>query len=1111
MADEEPHTGVGVFLIPEASDPIVAASSEQAHMTTIWLGDMNDLDEDTIGAIRGEIAAYVANLDGPVVVPTLDQGELGDEGAMVQFLELTEALAALRDGLLAASPTVQRVMDSVEQFPEWTPHITLGYPETPPTGEYDGDAVTFDRVGLWVGPDQEEFPMSGEKKPALAAGGVVQRNQTALVGDGPGAPYYIVPLSVARQFLGGVTAERGGLQWPKLSSLVADARSNPIDDQSDLTLDVEDGEMPMDELEDDEEEITEIPVHGVATIEARATGDGRGFRPAALSIGAMPQPLGYEYTSTHGGDTSNVAIVGRIDSYERKDIGNGETEIRWRGVIMPGKEYGAKAIESIIDGSYTGLSVVVDSVEVDVTEEREAMRQRILADMGEGEQPASEDFDIEAMLDDIVGDGKQQTTWFKSARVRRFDMVPTGAFQEAYIALGHEFADEMSEEALVAAAQALEDCGCLDDLFSSVIVDLSELTEEQLAEYEALSEDDQLEYAREHGAILASAFRDIPADERKKLADEGKALPDGSFPIANVDDLKNAIQAIGRAKDPEAARAHIKKRARELGEEKLIPEDWSLAATAFAPGTKDGPGWITHPIPTARIRRYWVRGEGAAKIKWSVPGDFRRCLAQLRKYIANPEWLAGTCANLHKEAIGVWPGQENGGRRGHSLTAAAAVRTSGLLSTTAPALERARVERIGVGQVMAVSAEGASRQAPEKVLSAGHRIEMTRPDAVTYTAQVVEVQSTKDGTVLLLEGEDVSAGALPAAVAVPVDGPSPQVARGVDEGADLLHADEVLELRLSGEFRLPVGTDSPVVTLAHALAESSSRAVAKFGVDTPVHTGHSTPPAPLFSLVAAAAPVDASFFERRELENPRVGIVVDGDAVYGYLAQWNQCHVGIQNECTLAPHSPSNYGQFRTGTVMTTAGPVAVGQLTMNTGHARGDLSARSTVAHYDNTGAAAADIACGEDRFGIWFAGRIRPNLSEEDRYALAASGRASGDWRVIGGAYELVAALVVNVPGFPIPDVSITASADLEMPVSITAAGIIRPEDIDEPVEPESMGLVLDAETIAGIATAAAEQVLFRQRQEALADSTAPARAALSAHLLSSARAKLAEITKE
>lgn len=61
---------------------------------------------------------------------------------------------------------------------------------------------------------------------------------------------------------------------------------------------------------------------------------------------------------------------------------------------------------------------------------------------------------------------------------------------------------------------------------------------------------------------------------RKDLAASGKALPDGSFPIVNREDLENAIRAIGRAKDPDAAKAHIKARAKALGAEDALPDDW---------------------------------------------------------------------------------------------------------------------------------------------------------------------------------------------------------------------------------------------------------------------------------------------------------------------------------------------------------------------------------------------------------------------------------------------------------------------------------------------------------------------------------------------------------
>jgi hypothetical protein len=62
----------------------------------------------------------------------------------------------------------------------------------------------------------------------------------------------------------------------------------------------------------------------------------------------------------------------------------------------------------------------------------------------------------------------------------------------------------------------------------------------------------------------------------------------------------------------------------------------------------------------------------------------------------------------------------------------------------------------------------------------------------------------------------------------------------------------------------------------------------------------------------------------------------------------------------------------------------------------------------------AAADVTAGEDDFGIWVAGALRPGLRAEDVRALMASD-VSGDWRRIGGSLELVAVLAVNVPGFP------------------------------------------------------------------------------------------------
>lgn len=51
-------------------------------------------------------------------------------------------------------------------------------------------------------------------------------------------------------------------------------------------------------------------------------------------------------------------------------------------------------------------------------------------------------------------------------------------------------------------------------------------------------------------------------------------MPGGEFPIRNAEDLRHAIQSVGRAKDPTAAKRHIVKRARALMLKSEIPLSW---------------------------------------------------------------------------------------------------------------------------------------------------------------------------------------------------------------------------------------------------------------------------------------------------------------------------------------------------------------------------------------------------------------------------------------------------------------------------------------------------------------------------------------------------------
>lgn len=70
--------------------------------------------------------------------------------------------------------------------------------------------------------------------------------------------------------------------------------------------------------------------------------------------------------------------------------------------------------------------------------------------------------------------------------------------------------------------------------------------------------------------------RDYSTDERKSMAKKGHAMPDGSYPIADAEDLDNAIHAVGRGgSDHDAIRRHIIKRANALGHSDAIPDNWN--------------------------------------------------------------------------------------------------------------------------------------------------------------------------------------------------------------------------------------------------------------------------------------------------------------------------------------------------------------------------------------------------------------------------------------------------------------------------------------------------------------------------------------------------------
>jgi hypothetical protein len=592
----------------------------------------------------------------------------------------------------------------------------------------------------------------------------------------------------------------------------------------------------------------EVPWYGVLAPEDVMSGDGRKFAAGALRARDLPLPLSWQKTNEPGHDGS--VVVGRIDEVWRKD-----GEMRGRGVFLSSVPETDEAIGLIAEGGIRGVSIDADDGTMELMHKDGRTLDEAMEALGEDEG---------IDLDDIY-------TVFTDARVCGATLCPIPAFMEAFVSLGvppEEFLDDGSQS--LGTGQ--------EDLAASAFVSekpwdgsASRFTPEQW---------------------YASCVLHRSSDKANK-SDHSLPIkePGGALSRAGVHAAAGRVnQTSATPEQKNAAKAKLRSAYSTLGEdppdsikasvEDIVlptPKDVMAAARAFVK-TEDGPGWLTHPVDTDRLRDYWVRGEGAAKIGWGTPGDFNRCRSHLAKYV-KANHLSGYCANRHYDALGFWPAQ--------------------------------------------------------------HHSEVT----------------------------------------------------------------------------LVASADTPALRFVHT---------------------DDRPKPPM------------GWFDDPHLIEPSPITVTEEGRVYGHLARWDTCHVGISGVCTVAPHSVSDYAYFRTGYVLTDDGPVPTGTLTLGKdeigGHADKYANAAATIAHYDNTGYGVAYVAAGEDDHGIWVAGCVAPGTTSDQIIKMRASA-LSGDWREIGGNLELVAALHVNVQGFPIPHPSLAASGGRQ--VSLVAAGIIPPVVVVEHTE--------------------------------------------------------------
>lgn len=219
------------------------------------------------------------------------------------------------------------------------------------------------------------------------------------------------------------------------------------------------------------------------------------------------------------------------------------------------------------------------------------------------------------------------------------------------------------------------------------------------------------------------------------------------------------------------------------------------------------------------------------------------------------------------------------------------------------------------------------------------------------------------------------------------------------------------------------------------------------------HAGRVRLVEPLSVVAAGMSLVElppAAWFGDPRLARPTPLTVSDEGRVSGHAALWGQCHTGFPGVCRTAPRG-CTYDYFHHGELTTQEGSrVAVGPITLGTGHAPLSASRPVAVAHYDDTGTAVADVVAGEDAHGLWVAGALRPTL-DAARVRELRCASLSGDWRGVNGRLELVGLLAVNVPGFPIPRPRARVASAAAGVEALVAAGVAQRRGSPRPGHPE------------------------------------------------------------
>lgn len=591
-----------------------------AHVTLAYLGDLTE-DPIDFASVQRAVATWsrrMSELTGVISGPgTFTAGQ--DEPVAVALVDLPD--------LPTAREMLVKILESegvkVKKDHGYTPHITIGYGHEFAGTDVSNIPLYFDQVGVYYGDETVHYPLG---EPVVAAGGA-----------GPDIFYAIVDefdttavLDLIRVLPGPIAYRRSGGKWVKDNDVLL--RLVGADPPPVVEVDPSQAEDVLAQVDSYDTKNPEKPKKPMAAAGmwtedlhpreggkfAKKSGPGQ-HQPAANTKAKMPQrPV--EGRHVKGGSKRPPGDGRRRPPPSAKQIRRHSEELLKKPWL---------ALELGNDKNHRDLDMGLGPEFW--SRQKPGFRQWVVPWMNKMKGKS------EYHLDDVPPKFLDSLNEFSKAAALKADQSGPGT-GEIHYSEGEMF---QRNPANFDAEGNRTNAGRPDQQ-----PQWDDATE-RIKRLDKADRDWDLKFAQEG---LGEA-------RRREMFDRMLAGTNSRLTTAGVD--PGRIQRVIRhkAQEERARRDAFERRRRTGAEQERVRR--LRNRTRESDIQADTPVVADASAMPSKLKGYWLKGEGAAKIRWGTGGDFGRCTRALAKYL-KPGQVKGACANLHHLATGKYPGKGKG-------------------------------------------------------------------------------------------------------------------------------------------------------------------------------------------------------------------------------------------------------------------------------------------------------------------------------------------------------------------------------------------------------------------------------------------------------------------